>query len=399
MDERLDLTALHDTQIIDDKSFLHVYNTFTTIIIPASEEAYGCKIRAQIRFMGGAIRTIRDTNTPDLLHGARLVYNQLSHDFHDTHPHGQTFLQFAILQRRQLHRNLFAERTSEIRRHKEAADCYKITAALKGGSAKCLVTPGEYIELPITVNDPHSDKLEPPNMAKPWLTTKSVIEIKQRVLDNPFIWPRPATLTDFHALLCKGTPRPAPAPLLTCTPTPPPPPHPTPCSPMPPLRSTPSSPTLPPASRSPPPPTPPPADFQRGERHVDVSALMPPLHSTPSSPMLPPSMPPVSRSPPPPTPPLADFQLGERHVDVSALIVDSALVLNYDLSYQWSFPFHSRWVRRALEEQLATPKRHSSMFSSAHSEALICLIHALLNLTHPLPSHLLPSSTNALVFQ
>jgi hypothetical protein len=154
--------------------------------------------------------------------------NQLSHNFHDTHPHGQTFLQFAILQRRQLHRNLFAERTSEIRRRKEAADRYKITAALKGGSTKRLVTPGEYIELPITVNDPHSDKLvsnpdavkeitreywsslyhheELPDMAKPWLTTKSVIEIKQRVLDDPFIWPRPATLTNFRALLRKGTP-------------------------------------------------------------------------------------------------------------------------------------------------------------------------------------------------
>jgi hypothetical protein len=40
MDERLDLAALHDAQIVNDESFLHVYNTFTTIIIPASEEAY-----------------------------------------------------------------------------------------------------------------------------------------------------------------------------------------------------------------------------------------------------------------------------------------------------------------------------------------------------------------------
>ncbi|KAJ7829013.1 hypothetical protein B0H14DRAFT_3465976 [Mycena olivaceomarginata] len=147
------------------------------------------------------------------------------------------------------------------------------------------------------------------------------------------------------------------------------------------------------------PPTPPPADFQRGERHVDVSALMPPLHSTPSSPMLPLSMHRYPAPRPHRTPPLADFQLGERQVDVSALIVDSALVLNYDLSYQWSFLFHSRWVAELWRSSSPQPKRHSSMFSSAHSEALICLIHALLNLTHPLPSHLLPSSTNALVFQ
>jgi hypothetical protein len=94
------------------------------------------------------------------------------------------------------------------------------------------VTPGEYIELPIIVNDLHSDKLmstpeavmetsreywsnlyhheEPPDKPKPWLTTKSIVDMKQRVQNDPFVWPRPATLTDFRALLRKGTPRPAP---------------------------------------------------------------------------------------------------------------------------------------------------------------------------------------------
>ncbi|KAJ7936520.1 hypothetical protein B0H13DRAFT_1541802, partial [Mycena leptocephala] len=51
---------------------------------------------------------------------------------------------------------------------------------------------------------------EPPDIPKPWLTTKSVVDIKQRVENDPFIWPRRATLTDFRALLRKGTPRPAP---------------------------------------------------------------------------------------------------------------------------------------------------------------------------------------------
>jgi hypothetical protein len=50
----------------------------------------------------------------------------------------------------------------------------------------------------------------PPNVPKPWLTTKSVLKIKQHVHADPFIWPRPASLSDFHTLLQKGTPRPAP---------------------------------------------------------------------------------------------------------------------------------------------------------------------------------------------
>ncbi|KAJ7015871.1 hypothetical protein C8F04DRAFT_876197, partial [Mycena alexandri] len=89
-----------------------------------------------------------------------------------------------------------------------------------------------FIELPITVNDLHSDKLlsdpdavketareywstlyhhdKPPDIPKPWLTTKAVLDIKKRVHNDPFIWPRPASLSDFRAVLRKGTPRPAP---------------------------------------------------------------------------------------------------------------------------------------------------------------------------------------------
>ncbi|KAJ7920024.1 hypothetical protein B0H13DRAFT_2427047 [Mycena leptocephala] len=211
MDERLDAAALYDVEVNDDESFLSVYNTFTKILIPTSEEAYG--------------RVTRFT-------GARLMYNRLSADFFNKHPAGQSFLQFATLEKRKLHRALFTERVSEIKRRKETTDRYKITMALKGSSTKRLITPGEYIELPITVNALHSDDLvsdpdtvketareywstlyhhdEPPNIPKPWLTTKSVVDIKQRVENDPFIWPRCATITDFRALLRKGTPRPAP---------------------------------------------------------------------------------------------------------------------------------------------------------------------------------------------
>jgi hypothetical protein len=50
----------------------------------------------------------------------------------------------------------------------------------------------------------------PPNVPKPWLTTKSVLGIKQCVDSDPLIWPRPALLSEFRVLLRKGTPHPAP---------------------------------------------------------------------------------------------------------------------------------------------------------------------------------------------
>ncbi|KAJ7701200.1 hypothetical protein B0H17DRAFT_1128486 [Mycena rosella] len=50
----------------------------------------------------------------------------------------------------------------------------------------------------------------PLNIPKPWLTTKSVVKIKQHVEADPFVWPRPTSIADFRTLLRKGTPRPAP---------------------------------------------------------------------------------------------------------------------------------------------------------------------------------------------
>jgi hypothetical protein len=51
-----------------------------------------------------------------------------------------------------------------------------------------------------------------PVMDKPWLATKSVMEVNERVMRNPFVWPRKACLTDFRALIRRGNARPSPGP-------------------------------------------------------------------------------------------------------------------------------------------------------------------------------------------
>ncbi|KAJ7176388.1 hypothetical protein C8R43DRAFT_1057609 [Mycena crocata] len=249
MDTQIDATGICDMQVNDDESFLKVYDTFTSILIPTAEKAYGRvsrftrrsdesimsprieKLIAHLRFIGGAIRAIRDPNAY-MSHGAQLAYNRLARDFYRLPSNGQTFLQFATLAKRKLNRQLFSERVDEIKARKEKQDRVRITTALKSGSTKRLVNPSEFIEMPITINDLHSDKLvsdpetvkeisreywstlydhkPPPMIPKPWLTSKSVVAIKQRVQDDPFVWPRLTTLPDFRALLRKGTPRPAP---------------------------------------------------------------------------------------------------------------------------------------------------------------------------------------------
>nr|VWP02165.1 Trihydroxynaphthalene reductase (EC (T3HN reductase) [Ganoderma boninense] len=48
--------------------------------------------------------------------------------------------------------------------------------------------------------------------AKPWVSSPSVQQIRDRTAEHPFSWPQPLTLPDFRFLLRKGNPRPAPGP-------------------------------------------------------------------------------------------------------------------------------------------------------------------------------------------
>jgi hypothetical protein len=53
---------------------------------------------------------------------------------------------------------------------------------------------------------------QPPDKPKPRMTTPSVLEAHARVELDPFVWPIAASLTDFRALLRKGSTRPSPGP-------------------------------------------------------------------------------------------------------------------------------------------------------------------------------------------
>jgi hypothetical protein len=143
--------------------------------------------------------------------------------------------QFLVQQRRSVYKLLFAERAKEIIRRAKAADARQIAVALKGNSTRKLAQTVPYIPFPLAVNDlDEQDKLicDPegvkattmeyfrrlydhshiPDIPKPWMETPSVREVRQRVSDEPFSWPRKASLADFRALLRRGNNRPAPGP-------------------------------------------------------------------------------------------------------------------------------------------------------------------------------------------
>jgi hypothetical protein len=100
------------------------------------------------------------------------------------------------------------------------ADHRKISGALLGGSSRKLMVAQEYIGLPTAVNtldgsgevvtDPKNIKEvtrnyfqglynhnDPPDLPKPWMQSPSVIEVKDRVKQDPFLWPQLANINDF----------------------------------------------------------------------------------------------------------------------------------------------------------------------------------------------------------
>ncbi|KAJ7637444.1 hypothetical protein B0H17DRAFT_1217100 [Mycena rosella] len=155
-------------------------------------------------------------------------YNRILEAYNTLPTSNITLLQYASLERRKIYRELFAACITEIQARREQSDCYRITTALKSGSTKHLVNPGEFVDLPIAVNHPCTGLLiskpeqvkeitrqywsdlyqhEPdPVIAKPWLTTKFVTNIKACVQTDPFLWPRPAslpcTITQRHRPSC-----------------------------------------------------------------------------------------------------------------------------------------------------------------------------------------------------
>ena len=238
--------------VSDDDSFIRRYKELGSIIKQVSEDVFGRKspfikrknvitnrqikdIVKGIHAIGGAIRFEKSRHTAHISLKAIHAYRCTVADFHCDLGSDDTLLQFLAKRRRALHKSLFAERSKEIVLQAKLFDRNQISAALKGGSTKKLVQSYPFILLPLVVNDLDSpeklicdpegvkmttrdyftrlyDHSRVPDLPKPWLTTPSVVNVRDRVGSDPFVWPKRATLTDFRAHLWRGNNRPLPGP-------------------------------------------------------------------------------------------------------------------------------------------------------------------------------------------
>ncbi|KAG6852626.1 hypothetical protein C0991_010345 [Blastosporella zonata] len=151
-------------------------------------------------------------------------------------PITSSLTEFLIDTRRLLYKDLYAAKKTEIWERARRKDRGRVTSVLAGGSSKKLLAAStSFIPLPTAINSTSNPgaivtnpasiaeetrlyftklyaRAPPPNKPKPWLTTPSVLKVRERVQQDPFVWPVVATMAEYRAMLRKGNPRPSPGP-------------------------------------------------------------------------------------------------------------------------------------------------------------------------------------------
>ena len=134
------------------------------------------------------------------------------------------FQSFLVVRRQILYKRLYNKRMSEIYTCAQVTDKRRVSNALLGGSTKKLTSTREYIGMPTVLNHADGDTLvtdpemvksvmkeywsklytqqDTPDVPKPWLSTPSVVAVRERVEKEPFQWPVPSNIADFQAMLC-----------------------------------------------------------------------------------------------------------------------------------------------------------------------------------------------------
>jgi hypothetical protein len=193
-------------------------------------------IVTSIRSLGGAIRHVKsDYQVPVAFKSLTALNHHAAEYSRSSISSSQSLLEYLVSVRRRLHKELYAEKMAEIFSRAKLQDRNRMITALRGGSTKKLAAVGSFVPLPKSISscddpdkllsDPDAvmeetreyfsklyGRLPPVAVPKPWMDTPSVIAVRNRVTAEPFVWPKPMSMSQFHALLRRGNQKPSPGP-------------------------------------------------------------------------------------------------------------------------------------------------------------------------------------------
>jgi hypothetical protein len=251
------------TPITSDLQFQHVYDAMTDILLSSAKSSFLLPTPPRppsritnptiklllteihhINRLVGALKLASCTPLTPLnlslyLPRERWVPDYVSAFFCE-HPNptdiNSSFRSYLTILRRNLHKLRFAEERQERQHQLNKRSRNQFLSVLHGGSSKRLY-PHSFSSLPLALNlatdqepdcivtgpSPVKDatvnyflnlyhRTERPPQHKPWLTTPSVLTIKESTSHSPFPWPVLLSISDLRKLLSKGNARPTPGP-------------------------------------------------------------------------------------------------------------------------------------------------------------------------------------------
>ena len=237
VDEKIKAESIHNLPVNGDESFISRYDALTRIFRECGEAIFGRvkrnkhavnqfvtshriqRIQSDIRHLGGALRMTQENFSGEVSAISLRVYQRYYLMFQTDPGKLTNFRSFLVAQRQILYKRLYNERMSEIYARAQVTDKRRVTNALLGGSAKKLMSTREYIGMPTVLNHADGDTLvtdpemvksvtkeywsklytqqDTPDVPKLWLSTPSVVAVRERVEKEPFQWPVPSNIADF----------------------------------------------------------------------------------------------------------------------------------------------------------------------------------------------------------
>ena len=243
--------TIFQTEITSDEMYTERYKLLTTIIEQAVVNSFSRNkpyrfVERQVTSPPGVCCSHQTSrggisrskgNARQMSYGSQMIFDQYSAQYTLLEESSfKSFTEYLIDARRNCHKGLYAAKKAKILEQARRYDAGQIKGVLSGGSSKKLMSgSAAFVPLPTAVNSTLSpgsiatdpalvaeetrqyftrlyNRSAPPNKPKPWLTTPSVLTVKNCVIDDPFLWPLVATLADFRAMLRKGNPQPSPGP-------------------------------------------------------------------------------------------------------------------------------------------------------------------------------------------
>jgi hypothetical protein len=177
VDEKIEDKSLHNQPVNDDNSFISRYNALTQIFKECGDATFGRvkrnknasnqritspriqRIQSDIKHMGGALRMTQDSFSGEVSHTSMVIFQQQHLKFLKKINEFTDFRSYLLAQRRVLYKLLYKERMSEIYTRAQTADKKRITGTLLGGSAKRLMSTGDYIGMPTALISANGDTL------------------------------------------------------------------------------------------------------------------------------------------------------------------------------------------------------------------------------------------------